>query len=430
MPLCRLSGRLEQLLGLVRHSHIGGCENITVLPVCPPFSMKVDRLTFLEAIGGTFANPADTMPSVFSPDGIFAKFPYFLPNLVCAGLLFVSMVLAYFLLKETHPDLQPEAVSTLRDNKAAETPLMATAGSTAHACADLRAESYGTFNDVDMHEDEEWTVKGDGSSRPSSISSSSDSSAIFNKRVTMLIIALGIFTYHSMTYDHLLPIFLQDKVVNDVLDSPFNVPGGLGLSTQTVGIIMSVNGIIALVVQAVIFPLFTSWLGVWNVFVMVTILHPIAYFIVPFLAFLPKNLVFPGIYACLTVRNFLSILAYPVLLILIKQVSPALALGRINGLAASAGAGCRTIAPPIAGMLYSVGSKIGFTGVAWWGSCLVAIFGVIQLWFMNGKKNTSVSVKSAAPCINSAIYPTDDGLPKDNVVHIVVEEPESEAETV
>lgn len=371
------------------------------------------------------------MPSLFSPDGIFAKFPYFLPNLICAGLLFISIVLAYALLNETHPDLQPRTVSARRDSQAAETPLMATAGSTAHAGADLRAESYGTFNDVDMHEDEEWTVKGDGSSRPSSFSSASDSKEIFSKRVTMLIIALGIFTYHSMTYDHLLPIFLQDKAIKDIGDSPFDIPGGLGLSTQTVGIIMSVNGIIALVIQGVIFPIFTSWLGVWNVFVMVTILHPVAYFIVPFLAFLPKNLLYPGIYTCLTVRNFLSILDYPVLLILIKQVSPTSALGKINGLAASAGAACRTIAPPIAGLLYSVGSRIGFTGVAWWGSCLVAIFGALQLWFMKGKKNTSVSVKSAAPCINSAIrHSTDDGVSKDNVIHILVEDPESEAENV
>ncbi|KAK2759329.1 hypothetical protein FQN54_002807 [Arachnomyces sp. PD_36] len=385
------------------------------------------------AIGGTFASPAHTMPSVFSPDGIFAKFPFLLPNLICAGLLFLSIILGYFLLKETHPDMQPWIASAFRDNPATETPLMATAGSTAHPAADLRAESYGTFNDVDMHEDQEWNVNADGTSRPPSFSSVSESKKVFTKRVTMLIIALGIFTYHSMTYDHLLPIFLQDKAVKNIGDSPFDIPGGLGLETQTVGLIMSVNGIIALVIQAVVFPIFASWLGIWKLFVMVTVLHPIAYFIVPFLAFLPKNLLFPGIYTCLSIRNFLSILAYPVLLILIKQSSPSdSVLGKINGLAASAGAACRTIAPPIAGLLYGAGSKVGFTGVAWWGSCLVATFGAIQLWFMSGKRNTSVSVRAAAPCLAGAInhHNTSDEMSKDNVIHIVVEDPESEVETV
>ncbi len=169
----------------------------------------------------------------------------------------------------------------------------------------------------------------------------------------MIVIALGIFTYHSMTYDHLLPIFLQDDRVtentNGTARSSFDIPGGLGLATQSVGMIMSFNGIIALFIQAIIFPLFASWLGVWKTFVTVTILHPIAYFIVPYLAFVPNNALYPSIYACLKIRNFTSILAYPVLLILLKEATPsASVLGKINGLAASAGAACRTIAPPLA----------------------------------------------------------------------------------
>lgn len=60
----------------------------------------------------------------------------------------------------------------------------------------------------------------------------------------MLIVALGIFTYHSMTYDNLLPIFLQDGREGDdisTISARDVFAGGLGLSTQQVGIIMSVN---------------------------------------------------------------------------------------------------------------------------------------------------------------------------------------------
>jgi len=68
--------------------------------------------------------------------------------------------------------------------------------------------------------------------------------------MVMTVIALSVFTYHSMCDDHLLPIFLQDERAGDEVSllaaSPTGIPGGLGSSTVTVGIIMSLNGVIDL----------------------------------------------------------------------------------------------------------------------------------------------------------------------------------------
>jgi hypothetical protein len=368
------------------------------------------------------AKPAEGFPSVFSPDGLFGRFPFLLPNLFCAGLLFLSIIGGAAFLEETHPDFQPW--SLLPDHEQAstlESPLIPTAGATANPAVDLRAESYGTFNRVDI--DETWRVQADGSKERSS---SPEHQVVFTWQVTMLVIALGIFTYHSMTFDHLLPIFLQDENRVTLLSrsSFLNIPGGVGLSTRTVGLIMSVDGLIALFVQTVLFPPLADWLGVWRLFVLVTVLHPITYFIVPFLVFVPRHLLFVGIYTCLVIRNILSIIAYPVLLILIKQATPSTSvLGKINGLAASAGAACRTVAPPVAGFLYSTGSQIGCTAIAWWSSSLVALIGSVQLWFIKRKKDAHVTVRLAAPCLAtshpSETYPHD-------VIHIVVTEPDSD----
>ncbi|KAL1967010.1 hypothetical protein VTN77DRAFT_3534 [Rasamsonia byssochlamydoides] len=375
------------------------------------------------AIGGMLAKPAEGFPSIFSPDGLFGRYPFLLPNLFCAGLLLLSIIGGATFLQETHPGFQPwSRLPRDHDNMSTvETPLVATAGATANAGADLRAESYGTFNQVDMHQDEIWHVHSDGSKVKERSSSPTDQ-AVFTWRVTMLVVALGIFTYHSMTFDHLLPIFLQDEprgvtVLND--SSLLNIPGGLGLSTRTVGLIMSVDGLIALFIQSVVFPPLADWMGVWRLFVLVTVLHPITYFMVPLLVFLPRNLLFHGIYTCLVIRNILSIIDYPVLLILIKQASPSPSvLGKINGLAASAGAACRTVAPPVSGFLYSTGAQIGCTAIAWWGSSFVALIGSLQLWFIDRKKDGSVTVRSAAPCMAAETHPHD-------VVHIVVSEPDS-----
>lgn len=350
-------------------------------------------------IGGMLANPSVSLPSLFSPSGLFATFPYLLPNLICAVLLLISILAGSFLLIETHPDMQPWSTQQDLVHSNAETPLMATAAATSTPGVDLRADSYGTFNEVKISEKKKWRVKEDGSSIAPSILTST----VFTKRVVMTVVALGIFTYHSMTYDHLLPIFLQDDRNDGISASAlrlFDIRGGLGLTTQAVGIVMSVNGLIALFIQALIFPSFATWLGIWKLFIMVTLLHPIEYFMVPYLTLLPQGLEYPGIWVCLTVRNFTSILAYPLLLILLKEASPsALVLGKINGLAASAAAACRTISPPLSGILYGVGSRQGFTGLAWWGSGLVAVLGAFQAFSVAREKNGTTTVKSAAPCI-------------------------------
>jgi hypothetical protein len=225
-----------------------------------------------------------------------------------------------------------------------------------------------------------------------------------------------------MTYDHLLPIFLQDKRADDDINafdlSSTYMGGGLGIPIQTVGIIMSLNGIIQLVVQAFVFPLLAEFFGVWRLLLLVTMAHPIAYFIVPFLQLLPQNLLLPGIFACLTVRSLTAILAFPLLLIMIKEAAPDHShLGKINGLAASIGAACRTVASPIAGLLYGLSIEIHFTALAWWASAAVAIIGAMQVPFLNrAASHCHARVRTATRCCLSK-----DRL-RNDIVRIIVED--------
>jgi hypothetical protein len=343
------------------------------------------------SIGGLFSDPVKNFPGHFSAGGIFGRFPYLLPNLICSALMILSVIAAWIFMEETHPDKQPPRAADIPHRPSISTgrPLFPAQPTSTGAGANIEHESYGTFAHVEESAiEEDWNVKADGTSRVPSVNEKT-----FTKRVILLTVALGIFTYHSMTYDHLLPIFFQDERVPPDgthmmgSDQPGSLAGGLGLSTKDVGVIMTVQGLIALFIQGVVFPLMASYLGIWRTFIVVTIAHPIAYFIVPWLVFLPQNLLYPGIYACLTVRNLTSIVAYPVLLILIKEASPAPnCLGKINGLAASTGAACRTMAAPIAGYLYGVGIQIDLTALAWWASTAVALIGVVQAFFISQRK--------------------------------------------
>ncbi|KAH7139459.1 major facilitator superfamily domain-containing protein [Dendryphion nanum] len=372
------------------------------------------------SIGGCFAKPAETFPSFFSSSGLFAKFPYLLPNLICALLLVFAVFAGYFLLEETHPDKQPWTAQQQDLPPTVETPLFPAQGATANAPVSLVSESYGTFDQVEIDRDELWHVKANGEW----IETSSMQEKVITKPVIMFVAALGIFTYHSMTYDHLLPIFLQDKRANDV--SAFNLPsssfgGGLGLSIQDVGIIMSFNGIIQLIVQGVVFPLMASWFGIWRLLIICTIGHPLAYFIVPYLPLLPESWLYSGIYTCLSIRSLFSILAYPLLLIMIKEAAPSPGcLGKINGLAAATGAACRTMASPVAGLLYGLSIEYHFTPLAWWASALVALVGVLQIPLLS-REATNCHARITAPRVMPSCLQRE-SVPRNDVVHIIIED--------
>lgn len=343
-------------------------------------------------IGGTFADPHESWPNAFPKGSLFDRFPYLLPNLVCGALLFVSIVMGFILLEETHPDMQPYPLPA-DTYVSEETPLIATSDALKLPAVDLRAETYGAINlnNNESDSDSEWNEYSDEKETVIVVS-------MWSKRIITLIIALSIFTYHSMTFDHLMPIFFEDKraAAMKLLDqhslSPFYTPGGLGLSLRDVGGICAVNGLIALFVQAVIFPIAAGRVSVYKLFIIVTVLHPVIYLLVPMLLFVPESLLFPAIYCCLAVRNILSIMLYPLLLILIKEATPSSSvLGKINGLAASAGAFCRMVAPPVAGFLYSYGSKIDCTALAWYGSAVVAVGGSIQCFMVTREHSKDFS---------------------------------------
>lgn len=344
------------------------------------------------AIGGTFADPSTSFPNSFSSDGVFGVFPYLLPNLICAGLLLISIVLGWMFLEETHPylrlGLSPDVVKDVDT-------LVNEAGHDGESIINIRSEGYGTFEhtEIQIGEEGEWDLT---TEKPAVKEGRVPS--IWTFRIIMLLVALGIFTYHSMTFDHLLPIFLQDEVEQGSGAASQFLPPGLGMTTLQVGTILSVSGLSALFIQAVVFPLLASFMPTTRLLLLVTLLHPLAYIPMPFLAILPDSLVYPGIYAATFYRNFTSIIAYPLLLILLKQACPSpTVLGKINGLAASVGAACRMAAPPVAGYLWAVGGNMGFTGLAWWGSGIVAIIGAIQIFTIKREKTNKSGDYEAVP---------------------------------
>lgn len=135
-------------------------------------------------IGGTFADPHETWPNAFPEGGLFDRFPYLLPNLICAALLLVSIVMGYFLLEETLPDMQPRMLLADETYVSEETPLRETSDAIKRPAVDLRAETYGTFLNRNP---ETASIIVQGPEKPGSYS------LFHDKRIMAVVISMSIY---------------------------------------------------------------------------------------------------------------------------------------------------------------------------------------------------------------------------------------------
>lgn len=58
------------------------------------------------ALGGALAQPCESYPAVFARGTIFDRFPFLLPNLVCAVLIAFGVLIGLLFLEETHEELK------------------------------------------------------------------------------------------------------------------------------------------------------------------------------------------------------------------------------------------------------------------------------------------------------------------------------------
>ena len=194
-----------------------------------------------------------------------------------------------------------------------------------------------------------------------------------------------------MTFDQLLPIFLSTDPTKhpETRRLPFKFVDGFGFDSQSIGVVLSVQGVYSMAATCFIFPRVARRLGALQLFRLVAISYFLLYLVTPYLVLLPKNLQTVGIYIIVIWKCTYSTMAYPSNAILLTNSAPTnLSLGTINGVAASTASLCRAFGPTISGLLYSLGLQAGYSGLAWWTSGLVTIVGAFisfQLMEPNGR---------------------------------------------
>lgn len=357
-------------------------------------------------MGGFLAQPAIFYPSLFPADGLFGRYPYLLPNLVSVVIIILAILQGVLFLEETNPRgtlfrgdktgaadgdvavveedddattnertplTRGQRIQHPRISAISERPVILEEGlpMAVEQSFDLRRTSFGTVHSI------QFTPDAQAHAGTSQAKAAEYTGPTFNFTIIMLTLALVLVSYHQMAFATLLPTHLLDRPAAP--HGQLDLIGGLGYTVHDVGIYLAVNGVLGLLIQGLIFPIFVDRVGVWHSFIWMVILYPTSYVVLPFIGIFPPHLQSPGIYLAMVLQSFFGIIAIPTALILLKNATPSsLILGRVNGLAMSGCCLARTISPPVVGIVYAAGGS----AAAWFSCAGVAVLGILQLFWV------------------------------------------------
>ncbi|PHH68822.1 hypothetical protein CDD80_7212 [Ophiocordyceps camponoti-rufipedis] len=339
-------------------------------------------------IGGALARPCISYPDLFPRGTIWDRFPYLLPNLFSAAAVLVGVVIGILFLDETHADKKLQ-----RDHGRELGRRLVALFRRATVCKyrekqgllvlpDSKRDAYGACGSVrdeplPAYRSRENSPKLSPQAIRAPTTTGPSKAVVFTRPVIMNIISYGILAFHTMTFDQLFPVFLSTSPLqHPIRELPFKFADGFGLDTKTIGVVMSCQGVYSLLSNFVIVPPVTRRLGSLRLFRMLAFSYFALYVITPYLVLLPEDVRMPAVYALVIWKCTYATMAYPNNAILLANSAPSKqVLGTINGVAASTASLCRALGPTLSGVLYAVGLKTGYSGLAWWFSGLVTIVG-------------------------------------------------------
>ncbi|CAK7228133.1 hypothetical protein SCUCBS95973_006777 [Sporothrix curviconia] len=192
-------------------------------------------------------------------------------------------------------------------------------------------------------------------------------SRIFTRPIILNTMSFGILAFHTMTFDQLLPVFLSTAPPDGSdISLPFKFSGGFGFDSQTVGIIMAVQGFYSLLSNTLLFPWVIGRIGPLRLFKLVAVPYFTLYLVTPYLVLLPDSIRMPAVYLVIIWKCTFSTLAYPSNALITMHLAPT---------PLTLGTPLPAFGPTISGLLYAIGQESGFSSLPWWCGSSVAIIG-------------------------------------------------------
>ncbi|KAK6357403.1 hypothetical protein TWF718_001715 [Orbilia javanica] len=378
-----------------------------ILPMCMNIGIIIGPM-----LGGLLANPIENFPRTFGPgswlggkDGVgwMKEYPYALPNLVSAGFLSFSFLLAMFGLEETNPsgDVIGKVLKRLHNFWLWITSPFNRFFKRSQQYASLSQDIADDIVQAPPHHMRKKAVPLKEALTPS---------------VVFCLICFIALPLHNSTFLQLYPIFLSTpRRDNSHPSTPISWNGGLGLPASQVGFGMSILGSIGIIMQLFIYPPLQMRFGTLLSYRMSLLLFPIAYTLTPFLSILPSedhdlqnpasgSVVWAGIVLTLFIQVTARTFSNPGnVILLMNSVHDRRALGTVNGLGASLSSLSRAIGPLSAGWGYAWALEVGCVGAVWWAMAGVAMFGVfVSTYVTEGKGFAHEEEEDAAKTITQS----------------------------
>ena len=211
--------------------------------------------------------------------------------------------------------------------------------------------------------------------------------SIFTRNVNLTLLCHHLLALHVSAFNALIFLLLPAPTSsNNDAHLPFLFKGGLGLTTEQVGLATAIIGVIGLPLQLLFYPRLQGRWGTLKSYRMFLPFSIAAYTILPYLSLLPSSglpkwIFWPFLTLILTLQVLSRTFALPSAVILVNNSSPSSAsLGTIHGFAQSVSSGARTAGPVVGGWVLGWGLKNNCVGAIWWGMAVVAGCNWALLW--------------------------------------------------
>lgn len=335
-------------------------------------------------LGGYLSRPVEQYPDVFGPGsllhfgGLWGTFPYFLPCLASALIAVASLMLAILHLEETLPEL----VEKKHRQQPVMNPSLAEPG---------RPIGYGSTSDSSppstRHQRSSSAISvqswNSGFSPPLSIDAtgaardirSHDSDRNGSSTGVMELLRIRQIQNVLFSYAFLsLTAVALDAVLVLYLYEPVSL-GGLGFSSSSTGIVLSMTGLGGVAVQLLLFPPLQRRMGSLRLYQYSFWAFPLSVLLLPIANLIARaglvettetggevitQAALVAVWACILVSTLLKVvgqMAFSTNMILVNQcatLTPGTALGTLNSLAQMSSSVSRAIGPYAANTLFAL----------------------------------------------------------------------------
>ncbi|KAG0702465.1 major facilitator superfamily domain-containing protein [Suillus ampliporus] len=309
--------------------------------------------------GGVLSDPADKWPDSFGRYQIFHQYPYFLPCIVAGSVSTASWLIALLFLKESTRGTASKKKSVSHNDDTKNSVMQA-------ATIDDKPE---IDTPVDMLPRMLHDAEIANPIASSLESTRSDFRSILIPRVIIPVLHYGLLSFVDQCMLVLMPLMYSTS-------RPL---GGLGFSSNTIGLVMSAWSMLNGTIQVYAFPRLLRRFGPKRLYTTSFAFFLISFASYPLMGYMAKRQMEAGIWLILCVQlvaYFVAYSTYSCIILYVNNGAPSKdLLGATNGLAQTFGSMMRGVGPTVVSSLFALSLEKNLAGgtAVYWIMCTIVI---------------------------------------------------------